>query len=84
MASAGSGRETWKPCARSQPSSSSRRQASCDSTPSATTFRPRLCARSIVERTIAASDGSCGMSITNDLSILMPSTGSRLRLASDE
>ncbi len=41
------------------------------STPSATTRRPRLCARSIVERTIAASEASIAMSITNDLSILM-------------
>ena len=46
--------------------------------------RPRLWARSIVERTIAASDASTAISITNDLSILITSTGSRLRLASDE
>ena len=48
-------------------------------TPSATTRRPRLWARSIVERTIAASEASIAMSITNDLSILISSTGSRLR-----
>ena len=48
-------------------------------TPSATTSRPRLCARSIVERTIAALSSSAIIVITNDLSILSTSSGSRFR-----
>ena len=38
----------------------------------------------MVERTIIASSSPCSMPITNDLSILSSSTGSRLRYASDE
>ena len=47
--------------------------------PSATTVRPRLCARSIVERTIFASSASVSMLRTNDWSIFSSSTGSRFR-----
>ena len=41
--------------------------------------RPRLCARSMVERTMARSLGSRPMSLTNERSIFSSSTGSFLR-----
>ena len=40
---------------------------------------PRLCARSMVERTIMASSSPACMPMTKDLSILSSSTGRRLR-----
>lgn len=54
------------------------------STPSATTLKPRSCARSMVERTMRAAFSFCSMSFTKDLSILVQSTGSRDRCLSDE
>ena len=59
-------------------------RASSVSTPSAVTRRPRLRARSIVERTIAASLGLCAIVATNERSILISSTGSRWSCTSEE
>ena len=75
----GIGRPMWKPCAWSQSRSRSMFQTCPFSTPSATTVMPRLCARSMVERTIVASSASVCMLRTNDWSILSSLTGSRFR-----
>src|SRR5437867_5907650 len=66
------------PWAASQPISQRRVCAFSFSTPSATTVSPRLCARSIVERTITSSS-PLARPATNDRSILSSSTGSRRR-----
>src|SRR5215211_2548737 len=68
----------------SQPSATSRRQASPVSTLSATTRSPRFRPRSIVERTITASFSSSSIPWTKDLSIFSSSTGRRFRYASEE
>src|SRR5256885_181788 len=69
---------------KSQPYSRSRSAVVSSSTPSATTCKPRLWPRSMVERTIAAPSRFVVMSCTNDLSILISRTGRRLRYVSDE
>src|SRR5438094_6722414 len=60
---------------KSQPYSRSRSAVVSSSTPSATTCKPRLWPRSMVERTIAAPSRFVVMSCTNDLSILISRTG---------
>ena len=64
--------------------SASRRARPLVSTPSAVTVRPRLRARSIVERTIAASLSLVIIAVTNERSILISSTGSRWSCTSEE
>src|SRR4029079_11572954 len=83
-ASVGWGRPRNYPCTESQPSSVRRARASSVSTPSATTWRPRLWPRSIVERTITASSLSSVMFITKERSIFKTSIGRRLREQSVE
>ena len=78
-AGAGSGGLIAKPCATGQPSSRSCAMTSSSSTPSATTRRPRLRPRSIVERTITALV-SCAIAATNERSIFSSSTGQLLQV----
>ena len=54
------------------------------STPSATTFRPRLWARSMVDRTITSSSLFSSIDNTNERSILISSTGICRKRDSDE
>ena len=72
---AGIGRPMKYPCARSHPISRSRVRRARLSAPSATTFRSRLCARSMVDWTIVASRFRSMSWRTNDLSILSSRTG---------
>src|SRR2546422_569027 len=59
-------------------------QADASSTPSATATSPSAWARSMVDRTISPSFFFEGISVTNVLSILSSSIGSRFRLVRDE
>jgi HD-like signal output (HDOD) protein len=68
---AGIGRPNRKPWASSLCLSRRKPRWNCVSTPSATTDNPSECASPIVAPTIAASFGSCSMSLTKPRSILM-------------
>ena len=74
----------WKPWPSSQFSACSRARMASFSMPSATTVRPRVWARSMVERTIIASPGARCIAITKRLSIFSWLTGRRRKQASDE
>ena len=80
---AGTGWLIKNPWATSQPSSRRRSQTSASSTPSATTSKPRLRPRSMVERTIIASSSELVIFATNERSIFNSLIGSRLRYPSE-
>lgn len=67
-----------------QPSDSRAFHSACVSTPSATTPRPRSPASRIVDRTMVSLFDDACMLATNERSILMELTGSRLRCAIEE
>ena len=81
---AGIGRAIQYPCAMSQPNSVSRRRMRASSTPSAMDVSPSFLVSSIVDATMISSAGRSAMVLTNERSILIRSTGSSRRFASDE
>ena len=68
----------------SQPSERNRFHAARSSTPSATTLRPRLWPRLMVDRTMVDSSSSLAICCTNERSIFSSCTGRRMMYDSDE